>query len=158
MFWLRQFLWSLFNYDPQLDLKIKAVISDVIINSTGTDNFTAARDCSTFNEKKHPCISLHVFILMILPLTKGSGGDIYFSLQRCLPLSSDAWVVSKYLIIFYCTAEDRGNGADPSRAVSYFYNITTPNGSFSKYINHIAGSPCSSSLVETGLITNAWFN
>ncbi len=45
----------------------------------------------------------------------------------------------------------------PELRLPYFYSITTPNDPFSKYINHITSSFCSSSLVETGLISDGWF-
>lgn len=45
---------------------------------------------------------------------------VIFVLQCCLTLSSDTWVVSKYLIIFfYYMAEERGSGAVPAIVLQY---------------------------------------
>lgn len=104
----------------------------MLITTTGPEKLTDTKDCLTFNQN---AITASVLMSRNEWSFHLKAVVVFISiLQCCLPFSSDAWVVSKYLIIFYCTAEERGNEADTSRAVSaiLFYNITTLNYPFSK--------------------------
>lgn len=107
--------------------------------------------------KTHLCISCHVPKIMIFLLTKGSR-DIYFCFS--VLCATHFWCLGSFQIsnYFYCTAEERGNQAYPSRTLPGYYTFTILQHQMVHFPNHIVNPFCSSPLAKTRLISNGWFN